>query len=148
MLKSSIPDMNLKTTDYRYHWLKITAACPKGQWVKKNPRGYPCSGYCDLANTMTSSNGNIYHTGNCILFYKWDAGMKYHTADTLCDKSVTVASKRRLGIVLMRDDVIKWKSFPCCWPFVWGIHLSIPPTKSSDARLWCCFWSAPKQTIE
>ena len=21
----------------------------------------------------------------------------------------------------MHDDVIKWKHFPCCWPFVWGI---------------------------
>ena len=22
------------------------------------------------------------------------------------------------------DDVIKWKLFPCYWPFVWGIHQS------------------------
>ena len=22
------------------------------------------------------------------------------------------------------DDVIKWKHFPCYWPFVWGIHRS------------------------
>ena len=23
---------------------------------------------------------------------------------------------------LLHDDVIKWKHFPCCWPFVRGIH--------------------------
>ena len=22
------------------------------------------------------------------------------------------------------DDIIKWKHFPCYWPFVWGIHRS------------------------
>ena len=25
---------------------------------------------------------------------------------------------------LAHDDVIKWKHFPCCWPFVRGIHQS------------------------
>ena len=36
------------------------------------------------------------------------------------------------------DDVIKWKHFPCNWPFVLGIHRSrwIPNTKASDAELW------------
>ena len=24
----------------------------------------------------------------------------------------------------LHDDVIKWKHFPCHWPFVWGIHRS------------------------
>ena len=24
----------------------------------------------------------------------------------------------------VHDDVIKWKHFPCNWPFVWGIHRS------------------------
>ena len=36
----------------------------------------------------------------------------------------------------MYDDVIKWKHFPHYWPFVWGIHRSIPAqrpvTRSSD----------------
>ena len=42
------------------------------------------------------------------------------------------------------DDVIKWKHFPCYWPFVRGIHRSrwIPHTKASDAELWCFLWSA------
>ena len=39
------------------------------------------------------------------------------------------------------DDAIKWKHFPCNWPFVRGIHRSrwIPHTKASDAELWCFF---------
>ena len=39
------------------------------------------------------------------------------------------------------DDVIKWKHFPCYWPFVRGIHRG---HKASDAELWCFLWSAPK----
>ena len=36
------------------------------------------------------------------------------------------------------DDVIKWKHFPRCWPFVRGIHGNrwIPRTKASDAELY------------
>ena len=32
------------------------------------------------------------------------------------------------------DDVIKWKSFPRYWPFVWGIHLS--PVNSPYKGQW------------
>ena len=42
------------------------------------------------------------------------------------------------------DDVIKWKHFPRCWPFVRWIHR----TKTSDAELWCFLWSALEWTIE
>ena len=37
------------------------------------------------------------------------------------------------------DDVIKWKHFPCYWPFMRGIHRSrwMPLTEASDADLWC-----------
>ena len=45
------------------------------------------------------------------------------------------------------DDVIKWKHFPRCWPFVRGIHRSpVTGTKASDAKLWCFLWSAPEKT--
>ena len=27
-------------------------------------------------------------------------------------------------VILIHDDVIKWKHFPNYWPFVWGIHRS------------------------
>ena len=53
-------------------------------------------------------------------------------------------------------NVIKWKHFPCYWPFVRGIHRApvnsprarwIPLTKASDAELWFFFlWSASEQT--
>ena len=39
------------------------------------------------------------------------------------------------------DDIIKWKPFPCYWPFVRGIHHR---TKASDTELWCFLWSAPE----
>ena len=32
------------------------------------------------------------------------------------------------------DDVIKWKHFPCYWPFVWGIHR--PPVNSPHKGQW------------
>ena len=46
----------------------------------------------------------------------------------------------RLGTDLMfllviHDDVIKWKHFPCYWPFVWGIHRS--PVNSPHKGQWC-----------
>ena len=43
------------------------------------------------------------------------------------------------------DDVIKCKHFSHNWPFVRGIHWSLvnspPPTKASDAELWCFLWT-------
>ena len=35
---------------------------------------------------------------------------------------------------MFHDDVIKWKHFPCYWPFVWGIHLS--PVNSPHKGQW------------
>ena len=32
---------------------------------------------------------------------------------------------RFINARLMHDDVIKWKHFPCCWPFVRGIYRSL-----------------------
>ena len=40
------------------------------------------------------------------------------------------------------DDLIKWKHFPHCWPFVWEIHQSAvnsPHNKVSNAELWSFF---------
>ena len=34
----------------------------------------------------------------------------------------------------IHDDVIKWKHFPCYWPFVWGIHWS--PVNSPRKGQW------------
>ena len=46
------------------------------------------------------------------------------------------------------DNVIKWKYFPCHWPFVREFHRWIPLTKANDAELWCFVWSVPEKTVE
>ena len=53
-------------------------------------------------------------------------------------------------ITTSHDEVIKWKHFSRCWPFVRGIHRSPvnSPHKASDAGLWCFLWSAPEPTVE
>ena len=57
----------------------------------------------------------------------------------------TRSSKKRWRFdKIIHDDVIKWKHFPHCWPFVRGN----PRTKASDAELWCVLWSAPEATVE
>ena len=43
-------------------------------------------------------------------------------------------------LVTLHDDVMKWKHFPCYWPFVRGIS----STKASD--VWCFLWSASEKT--
>ena len=37
-------------------------------------------------------------------------------------------------VCILHDDVIKWKHFPRCWPFVQGIHLS--PVNSPHKGTW------------
>ena len=53
-------------------------------------------------------------------------------------------------VILEHDDVIKWKHFPCYWPFVLGIHRS--PVNSPHKGQWrgplCFLWSVPEQTVE
>ena len=36
---------------------------------------------------------------------------------------------------ISHDDIIKWKHFPCYWPFVQGIHR--PPVNSLHKGQWC-----------
>ena len=49
----------------------------------------------------------------------------------MCGNTVHYMKYRRSDVVfayitrsLSHDDVIKWKQFPRCWPFVWRIHRS------------------------
>ena len=47
-------------------------------------------------------------------------------------------------------EVMRWKHFPCYWPFVRGIHcwLVIPLTQRvSNKMLWCFFESMPEPTV-
>ena len=52
--------------------------------------------------------------------------------------------------ITWHDDVIKWKHFPCHWPFVRGIHLS--PVNSPHKSQWrgALMFSliSPEQTVE
>ena len=61
-----------------------------------------------------------------------------------------VEHRSDMKVIFLHDDVIKWKHFPCYWPFVWGIHRSPvnSRTKASDAELWCFLWSVPEPTVE
>ena len=56
---------------------------------------------------------------------------QYH--DWWCPVGTRCQGKRRRGIGLVHDDVIKWKHFPRYRPFVCGIHRSQRPvTRSLD----------------
>ena len=49
------------------------------------------------------------------------------------------------------DDVIKWKHFPCYWPFVRGIHRSpgnSPLEGQWPRALMFYFRSAPAETVK
>ena len=52
----------------------------------------------------------------------------------------------RMAVFLQaHDDVIKWKHFPCYFPFVQGIHRS--PVNSSHKGQWCFHWSGLKKWL-
>ena len=52
---------------------------------------------------------------------------------SVCETLATWSTHRNV-ILTCHDDVIKWKHFPCYWPFVWGIHRS--PVNSHHKGQW------------
>ena len=67
-------------------------------------------------------NKNVH---NCILNgVLWD--MRLYFINHIYYISVVVAPKMvpGCGIMLLHDDIIKWKHFSRYWPFVRGIHRS------------------------
>ena len=64
-----------------------------------------------------------------------------------CDRCIGIYDWTQFGL---HDAAIKWKYFPCYWPFVRESpgHQWIPLTKTSGAELWWFLWSAPEQTVE
>ena len=42
-----------------------------------------------------------------------------------------------LSDICDHDDVIKWKHFPCYWPFVWEIHWSPVNSTPHPPGQWC-----------
>ena len=51
-----------------------------------------------------------------------------------------------LGLRVRHDDVIKWKHFPCYWPFVRGIHRSLVVTLTKAS--FGVFFDLPERTVE
>ena len=41
----------------------------------------------------------------------------------------------------IHDDVIKWKHFPCYWPFMWGIHQSALNSTHKGQWHWALMYS-------
>ena len=68
-------------------------------------------------------------------------------SDKQCYAQCQLHNKKKKS-TMNHDDIIKWKYFPYYWPFVRGIHQSIPHTKASEAELWCFLWSVPEQTLK
>ena len=50
-----------------------------------------------------------------------------------CITDDTHSGMAKAGMIY--GDIIKWKHFPCHWPFVWGIHRS--PVNSPHKGQWC-----------
>ena len=51
-----------------------------------------------------------------------------------CNKQCPTLYPMYIVVVHSRNDVIKWKHFPRCWPFVTGIHRS--PVDSPHKGQW------------
>ena len=68
------------------------------------------------------------------VYTKWYANKKGMVFITF-QKSLKYTSIAKCKTVVTHDDVIKWKNFPCYWPFVRAIHRSlvISPHKGQ----WC-----------
>ena len=91
--------------------------------------------------------------GSPLLYYTNDTGVLASAIlVSVCELSkLDVTAYHMSSLFLMwylHDDVIKWKHFRVTGP-LWGqCHRQIPPTKASDAELWCFLWSPPEQTVE
>ena len=56
------------------------------------------------------------------------------TQQNVCSEVKRGTCSHRVHSRKNHDDVIKWKHFPCYWPFVRGIHRS--PVNSPHKSLW------------
>ena len=88
--------------------------------------------YSQFVIIMDSKYSKVgINTTACRLFSKW-----CQTFGGRC-RSLLIISVSKIAIstsTTFHDDVIKWKHFPRCWPFVRGIHRS--PVNSSHKGQW------------
>ena len=89
-------------------------------------------------NNVEAGDLRCYHTHYDIIV------MMHKISTLLC--LIMVRYQVILLMFFIHDDIIKWKTLPCYWPFVKGIHDQqwIPLTKVSDVELWCFLWTAPE----
>ena len=73
-------------------------------------------------------NDQQFHCLRCSLYYRFDSTFEntvlYHGNSNAISMSVALTSHGTTVAVKgtnSHDDVIKWKHFPCYWPFVRGI---------------------------
>ena len=97
-----------------------------------------CSDFFSAYRIVTSSHGNIFRISHwtSVDYSQKRRGMRsYDVVFLLLAWTVPLSRFRSLltslqcfaeavRIPYWRDDVIKWKHFPCNWPFVRGIHRS------------------------
>ena len=88
------------------------------------------------SDTMKFSPSSTWHNFSASRHY-WEKNqgrmlniMLFHNRDT--NKDFTMADSSPFQN--LHDDVIKWQHFPCCWPFVRGVHRS--PVNSPHKGQW------------
>ena len=103
-----------------------------------------CDDYPFINNLLPNSIYSFCHTEISIedtldpclwlFFLKWQ--LYYAKSIKVC--SLVFKRKRSAYVQVLalrrKDDVNKWKHFPCYWPFVWGIHRS--RVNSPDKGQW------------
>ena len=74
-------------------------------------------------------NGHVWGLSLLLPCLLWDGIVHY------CNVSAAVKQLFiPISYPILNDDLIKWKHFPCYWPFVWGIHRS--PVNSPHKGQW------------
>ena len=95
-----------------------------------------CGNSQTTGNMMTSSNGKISRVSGPVTGITGPAS-HFTGHMTVCPSAYPLANGK---------ETIKPQHISTCGESTG--HRWIPPTKASDAELWCFLWSAPQQTFE
>ena len=125
--------------DQRKHQSSASLAVVRGihQWLVNSPHKWPVTRkmfpFDGVIKWCRASSGNyvVYTVKNVFIHVSLESNGFVLSSLTGGHQSTWPMKSCR------HDDVIKWKHFPCYWPFVRGIHRSrwIPRTKASEAEL-------------
>ena len=81
-----------------------------------------------LANLRVNIWVGSYHDSKPDRYNRELSIASYH------DRTKPTTNKSVIVSTIIHDDVMKWKLFPRCWPFVRGVHLS--PVNSTHKGQW------------